>query len=891
MRASGRAPGYAGEGGAHARKGAAASRSRWLLFCCLSASALCAPPALAQPEPQPGAAVAPQILEHVDPVYPPERLAEGVDTTVTLFVTVEKDGTVSDAVVAESGGAGFDEAAMSAARRWRFSPAMRGGAPVRARIRVPFHFAPGPHEAPPEPAPAAPEQPAASPTPAPAAPKPVEFAGGVAGPHAVAEPGKPIEIHVQGRPNPPRRAASDFRIGRAALSAAPHATAADMLRAAPGVHVAHPEGEAVAQRIFLRGFDAEHGQDVELRVGPIPLNQRSHVHGQGYGDLNVIIPEVVRSLRVVEGVYDPQQGDFAVAGSAYFDLGVEDRGLLVKGTLGSFGTRRLLAIWAPEAQSEDTFGAAVVRATDGFGDGTRGAISGAAVGQYRMPLPDEFSLLLHVAAHGSRANLAGVLRRDDIEAGRVGFHDTYSDPSARSQSAASTRLQLALLAERADDDGSQKGAWLWAMTSGYRSRMNFTGYTQRSRVRPAWAGRGDLIEQSNEDVALGGGLAYRTPRTPLAPWLTGQVAVGAEVQADGIDQAQSLLQPPQNETWDRRVDASIQLTGIGVHGDALLELSRWARLRGGARADVLVFDVDDRLGNFIPAFQKETHIEGFRRTAAGVAFGPRATLEVDPLPALRLSAAYGHGYRSPQARQLEEGENAPFATVRSYEVGATVRPGGGLSATAAAYETRLSYDLAFDAAEGGLARIGPTTRRGLVVYLQAAPSPALTAGVSATLAHATLDAPPPPTPENPTPPYVEGQQLPFVPPVVVRADLAVKRPLVTVAGRPIEGRLGYGATFLSARPLPYAQSAAPLLVMDASASLRRSLRAGGDPAQEGPWIEVGVEAQNLLDAEHADTEYSFVSNWQTTPVPSALPARHISAGPPLTVLGNVTLSL
>ncbi|WP_437294854.1 TonB family protein [Sorangium sp. So ce426] len=877
---------------------------RWLSFlCCLSAATLAAPPALGQPEARPEAPVAPQILEHVDPEYPPERLAEGIDTTVTLFVTVEKDGTVSDAVVAESGGAAFDDAAMKAVRRWRFSPAMRGGAPLRARIRVPFHFAPGPHEQEPAPAPAeAPEaeaadHPAAPPPPRPAAPKPVEFAGGVAGPHAVAEPGKPIEIHVQGRPNPPRRAASDFRIGRAALAAAPHTTAADLLRTAPGVHVAHPEGEAVAQRIFLRGFDAEHGQDVELRVGPIPLNQRSHVHGQGYADLGVIIPEVVRSLRVVEGVYDPQQGDFAVAGSAYFDLGVEERGLQLKGALGSFGARRLLAVWAPEAQSEDTFGAAVVRATDGFGDGTRGAISGGAVGQYRVPLPDEYSALLHVAAHGGRANLAGVLRRDDIEAGRVGFHDAYPDLAARAQSAASTRLQLALGVERSDDDGSQKSAWLWAATSGYRSRMNFTGYTQRSRRRPEWVGRGDLVEQSNQDAAIGGGLAYRTPRIPIAPWLTGQVAVGAEVQTSGVDQAQNLLQPPQNETWDQRVDASIQVTGVGAHADALLELSRHARLRGGLRADLLVFDVDDRIGNFIPAAQKETHIEGFRRTAAGLAAGPRVTLEIDPLPALRVSASYGHGYRSPQARLLEDGDNAPFATVKSYEAGATLRPGGGLSVTAAAYETRLSYDLAFDAAEGALVRIGRTTRRGLVAYLQAAPSPALTAGVSATFVHATLDEPPPPTPENPSPPYVKGQQLPFVPPVVVRADLALKRPLFTIAGAPVEGRLGYGATFLSPRPLPYAQTAAPVFVVDASLSLRRSLRVGRDAEQGGPWIEVGVEAQNLLDAEYADAEYSFKSTWpgaagaSRPSIPSELPARHISAGSPRSLLANVTLSL
>jgi hypothetical protein len=126
-----------------------------------------------------------------------------------------------------------------------------------------------------------------------------------------------------------------------------------------------------------------------------------------------------------------------------------------------------------------------------------------------------------------------------------------------------------------------------------------------------------------------------------------------------------------------------------------------------------------------------------------------------------------------------------------------------------------------------------------------------------------------------------------VPPVVVRADLAVKRPIATVLGEPVEARLGYGATFSSVPPVlspellqrRYVQRARPLLVMDASLSLRRS------------FLEIGLEAQNLLDAEYADTEYSFVSNWKTTPVPSELPARHFSAGAPLTLLANVTLYL
>jgi hypothetical protein len=118
-----------------------------------------------------------------------------------------------------------------------------------------------------------------------------------------------------------------------------------------------------------------------------------------------------------------------------------------------------------------------------------------------------------------------------------------------------------------------------------------------------------------------------------------------------------------------------------------------------------------------------------------------------------------------------------------------------------------------------------------------------------------------------------------VPPVVVRADVSYRRPLTQLWGKPLIGRAGYGATFLSPRPLPYDQQAQAVFVVDASLGLRRD------------FVELGVDATNLLNSRYADTEYSFVSDWRTSSVPSLLPARHFAAGPPLTVLGNLTFHL
>ncbi len=844
------------------------NRARTTTAAALIAAAITSHAGIAQAQ----AIAPPTVITHVDAQYPASALASRKHGDVTLALTVDVDGHVSKVDVLSSGGADLDEAALVAARQWTFVPAKRGDKPLASRIRVPFHFAP----------PAAPPELVPSDKPGdnendPHATAPANGSAAAGPAMVVAEP---TEVHVTGRPNPPSRGVSDFRLTRKTLTAAPHGSGADLLATAPGVYIAHPEGEAVAQRIYLRGFDAEHGQDVELKVAGIPMNQPSHIHGQGYADLNLVIPETVRSIRVIEGVYDPRQGDFAVAGSAEYDLGVEERRSRVKLSYGSFNTKRVVAVWAPEGQAEETFGAANFRTTDGFGDGTRGGTSGGAVGQYKLKLPYDVTALFHVGAYAARSNIAGVVRRDDVEAGRIGFYDAYPDPSARAQSAGTSRTQLGVTLEKSPDaDGSRLSAAMWGYLASFRARTNFTGYTQRSRIEPTWVGRGDLIEQSNDDLAIGGSVSYRSARMVPMKDIAVQYELGSEARTHRISQQQNLLQAPQNETWDQRDDADIKTTDIGAFGDVLITGSRYVRVRGGARADLLFFDVDDKLGNFIPSFSQKTHVVGFRRTASGVAFGPRATIEGHPASWLRLSASYGQGYRSPQARQLEEGEEAPFAKVRSYEAGATFKDGERLSLSVVAYQTDLSYDLAFDPGEGRLERIGPTTRRGLVGYLLGSPADWLSLSLSATYVHATLDSPPIATPEHPSPAFVSGQSLPYVPPLLVRSDVAFTRSIGSAFGKELAWKVGYGTTFLSSRPLPYGQTSPPVFLLDATVGVRRD------------WLELSVDAMNLLGARYADTEYAFVSNWQTSAVPSRVPARHITAGAPRAILGSVTLYL
>ena len=97
------------------------------------------------------------------------------------------------------------------------------------------------------------------------------------------------------------RSAGDFQIEREVIVAAPKQEGAEVLRAAPGVYIGRAEGPAVAHHYMLRGFDAEHGQDIEFRVGGLPINMPSHNHGQGYSDLSFLVADTVREMRVSKG--------------------------------------------------------------------------------------------------------------------------------------------------------------------------------------------------------------------------------------------------------------------------------------------------------------------------------------------------------------------------------------------------------------------------------------------------------------------------------------------------------------------------------------------------------------------------------------------------------------
>ncbi len=153
----------------------------------------------------------------------------------------------------------------------------------------------------------------------------------------------PDQVATQPRQTEPVATASEFIVSGETVNEHPVTRPAEALEnAVPGLVITQHSGEGKANQYFLRGFNLDHGTDVAITVDGMPVNMRTHGHGQGYADLNLLIPELVKSVRVRKGPYFADEGDFSSAGAIHIDYITSLRQGLAQLTAGSFGYGRLL---------------------------------------------------------------------------------------------------------------------------------------------------------------------------------------------------------------------------------------------------------------------------------------------------------------------------------------------------------------------------------------------------------------------------------------------------------------------------------------------------------------------------------------------------------------------
>jgi outer membrane receptor protein involved in Fe transport len=167
--------------------------------------------------------------------------------------------------------------------------------------------------------------------------------GPVAQPSPTSEPSAGVSP-VLSQPKAPDEAASVKTFTGAEVNAVPFYRPGEALEVVPGLVVSQHSGEGKANQYNLRGFQLDHGTDLALWLDGMPLNMRTHGHGQGYADANFLIPELLSSVVVRKGPYFADEGDFSSAGSVHMQyIDKLDQGLF-SATGGMYGYWRLLSI-------------------------------------------------------------------------------------------------------------------------------------------------------------------------------------------------------------------------------------------------------------------------------------------------------------------------------------------------------------------------------------------------------------------------------------------------------------------------------------------------------------------------------------------------------------------
>lgn len=516
--------------------------------------------------------------------------------------------------------------------------------------------------------------------------------------------------------------AAQGRIGHADLKQRPLLREGEILEAVPGMILTQHSGDGKANQMFLRGFNLDHGTDFQTRIEAMPLNLVTHAHGQGYSDLNLLIPELVDHVSYSLGPYYAELGDFGSAGGATLQLVRALPRAFASAEGGAWGYRRLVAAGSKTRRAHTWLAGGEVKDYDGPWQVAQGLSKRSGLARYTWQGTGQ-SLSVLGMSYANHWNASDQIPERAVLNGSL---DRFGqiDPSLGGQTA---RHSISANFER------QRGLVQTSLDA-YAVRYDFTLFSNFTYFLDSDA-KGDQIRQRDGRMIYGVDAQQR--RLYSMRSRAQQLRYGLQTRLD--DATVSLAR-----SAERQLTATVRadLVRQGSAGVWTSLESQWSsRLRTvvGARADGYAFDVrSDRAEN-----------SGNRRALLA---SPKASLIVRASDALELYAGGGLGFHSNDARGTTI-HTDPVSGERVQPVDPLVRSTGGelglrlsgprdLRTTVSLWTLRLDSELLFVGDAGTTEPQGRSARTGVSIanYWRPVRSVALDADVSFTNAQ-YLDAP------------------------------------------------------------------------------------------------------------------------------------------------------
>ena len=491
-------------------------------------------------------------------------------------------------------------------------------------------------------------------------------------------------------------AASQGSVTAKLIESRPTLRPAEVLEFVPGVIVTQHSGDGKANQYFLRGFNLDHGTDFATFVDTMPVNMPSHAHGQGYSDLNWLIPELVNRIAYKKGPYAADEGDFSSAGAARISL----FGSLPKGiaslTLGGHRYGRALLADSVSWGGGHLLYAIEAAHNDGPWQNPEKFTRRNGVLRYSFG-NDASRSSITAMAYAARWNATDQIPLRAVTSGRV---DRYGaiDPTDGGRTA---RTSLSYNTERSDERGSVK-AHAYAIASRLQLFSDFTYNLEREAPVNA-----DQFEQAEQRRVFGAGVSRSVIGKLGAADTTS--TFGATVRHDRLDPVGLYASVGRVRTATTQ-ESTVRQTGIGLYGENSTQWQRWLRSVAGLRYD----RIDVAVASSV-AGNGGTRHAGLASPKLALVFGPWAKTE--------FFANHGGGFHSNDARGITATvapkeatpvERAP-ALVRSRgsELGARTEFVPGLQTSLAVWQLALGSELVFSGDAGDTEPSGASRRRGV----------------------------------------------------------------------------------------------------------------------------------------------------------------------------------
>ncbi|EJN09252.1 outer membrane receptor protein [Bradyrhizobium sp. YR681] len=368
--------------------------------------------------------------------------------------------------------------------------------------------------------------------------------------------------------------ASELIVSGKVLNARPFTRPGEALEAVPGLIVTQHSGEGKANQYFLRGYNLDHGTDLAITVDDVPVNMRTHAHGQGYADLNWLIPETIGAMDVRKGPYFADEGDFASVGSVHIGLIDRTEKGLAQVTAGSFGYRRLLGMDSAKVGNGSLLVAGELGTYNGPWDNPDNVRKLNGLVRYSQGTATD-GVSVTGMAYANTWNSTDQVPQRAITAGLLGRFGS-EDPTDGGNT---NRFALSGRVAQSDDLGSWK-ANAYVVKSQLDLFNNFTYYLGD----PVF---GDQFHQHDDRLMAGANIS-RTLNGSLAG-LPMQTMFGLQSRYDAIDLALT-------DTVGRSYLSSVRSDkvgegSVGVYAENTVRWTGWLRTTVGWRGDYYAANV------------------------------------------------------------------------------------------------------------------------------------------------------------------------------------------------------------------------------------------------------------------------------------------------------------